>query len=123
MTKLKHNSSKTILTIVGGLLIIHLLTQIKLWLTIALVLAIIGILSNYLSQKIEFLWKKLSWILSLIIPNILLGLLFYLFLFPIALISKLFGQKDPLFLKNGRPSTYRVRKQTGFGKESFEKMW
>jgi len=65
---------------------------------------------------------KLAWVLSLIIPNILLSSIFFLFLFPIALLSRLFGKKDPLMLKNPEKSVFRNQEKK-FDKSSFENPW
>ena len=64
---------------------------------------------------------KLSQVLSYIIPSVLLGIVFYLFLFPISLISKLFT-KDPLMLSN-KYKTYFVTINKEIEKNSFEKIW
>jgi len=70
-------------------------------------LGVVGILSSFLSKVIDFLWMKFAWILSLIIPNIILGAVFYLLLFPIASFAKLFN-KDELQLKNNKNSFFKA---------------
>ena len=118
----KSEPVKTCLTIAVGFIVIFLSTK-GLWaLYIALVIGLIGMFSDYLSQKIDYLWMKLTWVLSLIVPKILLGAVFYLFLFPISVLSKLFGKRDPLLLKNGVKSTF-VEKNKAFSKQDFEKPW
>ena len=85
-------------------------------------IGIISLFSNRVSKWIDLLWGKLTWILSLIIPNILLSIFFYLLLFPISILSKLFGEKDPLILKNKQNSMFiSVNKKNE--KKSFEKIW
>lgn len=64
---------------------------------------------------------KLAKILGYIIPNILLSLVFFLFLLPISLISKLFT-KDPLMLSD-KYKTYFIEINKEVEKESFEKIW
>jgi hypothetical protein len=71
---------------------------------------------------IDFLWMKLTWLLSLIIPRIILSLLFYLFLTPLALLSRIFGDGDPLQMKKPVSSMFRVEEPLS-GPTSFEKMW
>ena len=71
-----------------------------------LVALMAGVFSAYLSKIIDLLWMKLSHILSLIVPKIILSVFYYLFLFPIALLSRIFKKKDPLKLKNNNKSTY-----------------
>lgn len=122
MKKTKTDPTKTVLIITVGFVIIFLITKVQWAIFVAVGIGLIGILSSYLSKKIDFLWMKLAWILSLIIPNILLGLVFYLFLFPISLLAKLFGNKDPLILKNKTDSIY-INSNKKFEKETFEKLW
>ena len=122
MKQPKTNPTQTILTICVGFLVIHLITKADWAIYVSLVIGVLGVFSPFLSKKIDFLWMKLAWVLSLIIPNILLSIIFYLFLFPIALLSKLFSDKDPLMLKNTTKTTFRTREKS-FEKSSFEKPW
>jgi hypothetical protein len=118
----KSEPIKTILIISLGMIVVYFYTQIKLTLVISLVIGILGLSSAFLAKKIDFLWMKLSWLLSLIVPNILLSCVFYLFLTPIAFLSKLFGEKNPLTLKNKETSLFKDHKKV-FDKSSFEKPW
>tara|TARA_B100000809_G_scaffold264379_1_gene320045 strand:- start:1025 stop:1393 length:369 start_codon:yes stop_codon:yes gene_type:complete len=122
LTKKKNNPIKTVLTIVIGFAAIYMITKLEWILILALSIGIIGLVSNRMSIWIDLVWVKLTWVLSLIVPNILLSLFFYLLLFPIALLSKLFGNKDPLTLKNKSNSLF-VSVDKKFDKESFEKIW
>ena len=121
MNNFKSNPSKTILVIVTGLLILYFFTKLDYLFNFILLIALIGVFSTYLSRKIELFWFKLAYILGLIIPNIILGLIFYFFLFPIALLSRI-TSKDPLFLKNNSNSIYREVNKS-FDKLSFKNTW
>jgi len=84
---------------------------------------LIGVFSPYLSRKIDFLWMKLAWVLSLIIPNIILTLVFFLILFSVSLLSKIFSKnKNPLQLKNNSNTTY-IERNKEFDASSFEHPW
>jgi len=120
MNKIKSDPVKTILVIITGLLIYYFISNIDILLKIILGLCLVGVLSTYLSKKIEFVWFKLAYVLGLIIPNILLGLIFYLFLFPIALLSRI--NKDTLVLKNTKNTIYKDVNKS-FSKESFKNTW
>jgi hypothetical protein len=120
--KTKSESIKTILTITLGFLIVYIISGWKWWFNIALIIGMVGLLSNYLAGKIHFTWMKLTWVLSLIIPTILLAILFYLFLSPIAFLSRLFGEKNQLSLKNTEKSLFKSYNKD-FDKRSFEKTW
>lgn len=122
MKNVKSEPTKTVLTIAVGLIVVYLITKLNWVLDISLVIGLIGIFSTYLSKKIDFLWMKLTWVLSKIIPNILLGIIFYLFLFPISILSKLFIRKDILGLKDRTNSTFKTSNK-GFDMTSFEKPW
>ena len=113
------NPYKTVLTIVIGFGIVFLITQNKYFLYVALGIGLLGLISSFIAKQIEKLWSLLTKVLSYIVPNILLSIVFYLFLFPIALLSRLFGKKDPLKLKKSTGSTFVVDER-GFEKASFE---
>lgn len=122
MKNMKSDPVKTMLTISMGFLLVFLATKTRWVVFLSLGFGLIGLISTSLSKKIEFLWMKLAWVLSLIVPNILLSLLFYVFLFPIALLSKVFGAKDPLQLKKQSDSVFRTTDKT-FDKATLEKPW
>jgi hypothetical protein len=119
--KAKGNPTSTMLVITTGFLVVHLATHQKWALTVSLVAGLIGIFSPYLSKKVDFAWGKLTYLLSLVVPNILLSVVFYLFLFPIALLSKIFTRKDPLQLKRKNTTFVNVDRQ--YDKRSFETPW
>jgi ABC-type dipeptide/oligopeptide/nickel transport system permease subunit len=116
------NPLKTLLTISTGFILVYLITGWNWAIIVSFVIGLTGILSGYLSRKIDFIWMKLGQILGLLVPGILLGIVFYLFLFPISILSKLFGKKDPLQLKNKNASMFIISNKH-FEKESFEKTW
>jgi ABC-type dipeptide/oligopeptide/nickel transport system permease subunit len=117
----KDTSKSTMLVISMGFLILYLLFFWQWAVITSLIVGIVGIISGTLSRIIEKWWMELARILSYIIPSILLGIVFYLFLFPISLISKLFT-KDPLMLSN-KYKTYFVTINKEVDKKSFEKIW
>ncbi|MEZ4936065.1 MAG: SxtJ family membrane protein [Crocinitomicaceae bacterium] len=110
---------KTILTISIGFTVVFLITKMKWTLGVSVGVGILGLLSEYLAIQIDRLWMFLTKILSYIVPNILLSLIYFLFLTPIAWISKIFGKKDPLKLKNPGNSVY-VTVNKEFEPKSFE---
>ena len=118
----KSNPAKTVLTITVGFLIIYMIFHQKWALNLAAIIGLIGVLSTFFSEKIEWLWMKIGWIMSLIIPKILLSAIFYLILFPLAVVSNFFRGNDPLMLKNKTNSTFR-NMQKEFDKAGFENPW
>lgn len=115
-------SKSTILVICMGFLVIYLAFHVKWALYVSLSVGVLAIASTFIGQKIEWAWKKLSMILGYIVPNILLSAIFFLFLFPIALLSKLFAKKDPLMLSD-KYNSYFIDINTQMDKKAFEKTW
>jgi len=122
MKNTKTNPTKTVLIITIGFLLVYLVSKWHWAIYVSLVIGLAGAFSDYLSKKIDFLWMKLAWVLNLIVPNILLGIIFYIFLVPISLLSKLFSKSDPLTLKNKTGSIFKTSNKS-FDKASFEKTW
>jgi hypothetical protein len=122
MKQMKSNPSKTALTITIGFLVLYFITKVNWMLTVAACVGIAAILSDKLAYYIEWAWMKLAYILSLIVPNIILGIVFFLFLFPLSILSKIFRKEDALKLKNNFASVYSEKKKE-YDKAHFENMW
>ena len=118
----KLKAKSTVLVIVVGFIIIYAYSKNFNFLKVSIIIGLLGVISDKASLFIDKIWFKISHILSLIIPNILLGLIFYLILFPIALLSRLFGNKDPLSLKNNQKTLF-INKNIIFKAKSFEQSW
>jgi hypothetical protein len=118
----KLKAKSTILVIVVGFIIIYAYSKNFNFLKVSIIIGLLGVIFDKASLFINKIWFKISFILSLIIPNILLGSIFYLILFPIALLSRLFGNKDPLNLKNSLKTLF-INKNTNFKAKSFEQPW
>ena len=120
--KIKTDPVKTVLVITVGFLAIYFLTDWFGALVVALVVGLAGILSGYLAKKIDFIWMKLTIVLSYIVPNIILSVVFYIFLTPLALMQRVFGEKNQLHLKNNNNSLFQ-KSDKEFNGKSFEKPW
>lgn len=117
------NASKTVLIITVGFLVLYFFSKQDVLQYIAIGVGLLGSVSDYLADKIDWLWTKLGWLLSLIVPNIIMTIVFYLILTPMAFLSRLFGKSDPMDLKNTQSSLFKDKEKTSFSKESFEKPW
>ena len=119
---MKQDTSKsTVLVICMGFLVLYLVFGWKWAIYTSLGVGVLAIASGFLSRQIEWAWMKLAMVLGYIVPNILLSVIFFLFLFPIALLSKLF-KKDTLMLSSKHKSYFiDINKQ--MDKAAFEKTW
>lgn len=122
MQKGNTETLKTILVITLGFLVIYIIWDIRWALYIALGVSLAGSISNFLAKQIHFIWMKLSWLLGLIVPKILLTVIYYFVLFPIALISKVFRNKTNI-IKSRKVKSLFVDYEKKIMAESFEKPW
>ena len=122
MTQRNYKAKETMLVITVGFLILHLLFHTRLWLYLAAVTGITGVLSFYLSTKIDWLWTKLSIILGEISNHILLTITFFVVVTPVALLRKLFGKKN-ILSNTKKQSGYFSTRNHLYKKEDFEKSW
>ena len=115
------DSKSTILVIVVGFLALHVIFSWSWAVIVSLVVGIIGILSEYASRIIEYIWMKIARILQYIIPNILLTLIYFFMLFPLSILAKMFT-KDILMLSK-KYDSYFVNINKKADKQRFEKPW
>lgn len=120
---------KSILVIVTGFLVIAWVLFIKEYTKASTILAKvavgIGLISIFIpvaAKGIEWVWLKLAHVLGWINSKILLGAIFFLFLLPIALLSRLFT-KDPLKLKGREMKSLFTERNHLYTKEDLENIW
>ncbi|WP_367892471.1 SxtJ family membrane protein [Marivirga harenae] len=112
---------RNVLIITAGFLLFYLFFDVMVLLYISVSIAVLGGLSPKVAQAINWLWMKLAFLLGWVNTRILLSIIFYLFLTPIALVSRLFT-KDPLRLKKPKSSNFEVRNHL-YNKEELENIW
>lgn len=113
---------KTILVIVTGLLAIGWIFDIPLLAKIAVIVGAVSIFIPPAAKAIEWAWFRLALGLGWINSRILLSVIYFVFLMPIAWISRLFT-KDPLALKKvKRESLFTTRDHLYTGKD-LENIW
>ena len=113
---------KSTLTIVIGFILISNYYNYKPLFIVALIIGLIAVFSEKANDKIIWAWNKLAEILGLIMPNVLLSIVFYLFLTPLAWLNRIDRKKNPLQLRNNLDSTF-ISKRKEFSKVSLEKIW
>jgi hypothetical protein len=115
MSEAKSNRAKeleTILVLCVACVVFYFFThkQHLYLLRLSVLLGLIGMFSNYLTAKISWAWLKLGDLMGAVMGKVILSLVFFVFLFPIAMLSRLFGgSKNPLQLKKTGNSYYFTR--------------
>ena len=89
---------------------------------VALGIGLLSLISGFVAKWIEWAWLKLALGLGWVNSRILLSVIYFVFLLPIAWVSRLFT-KDPLKLKAKTASSlYNVRDHE-YKKEDLENIW
>lgn len=119
---MKNNSSRLSVLVLSMLFLI--LFEIFGWkwtIFASLIVGLTGIFSSYLSSLIETGLALITKVLGYITQTIFLAILFYLILFPISMLYKLF-HKDALMLSSKYESHF-IEIKKDFEKETLEKPW
>ncbi|MDD3877151.1 MAG: hypothetical protein PHT69_11050 [Bacteroidales bacterium] len=113
---------EAVLAVSTGLILLYFIFKQEAFVIAAFVLSVISLLSGYFTDKFGWLWWKFAKGLGYVMGNVMLTIVFFVFLTPIALINKLFVG-DPLMLKKKeRKSTY-VERNIGFTGKDIENVW
>jgi hypothetical protein len=102
---------KSILVIVTGFLVLGFIFKKPAFYYTALIIGLLSLIIPAAQTVILYIWNKIAQVLGWINTRILLTLVFYLFLFPVSLLSKLFT-KNMLGLKRPGGSVYTERNHT-----------
>jgi hypothetical protein len=118
----KNKSKETVLVITVGFLVLYLILKHRIFLTLSLVIGLAGILSSWLSEKIDLVWNKLSLLSGRISNTLLLTLIFFLVLTPVGLFRRLLGKGGMMRVREGQESNFTDREHS-FIKEDLENVW
>jgi len=105
----KEQSKDSGMAIVLILLLIGFFTNIDLFYKIAIPVLLMNMIFPMFYYPFAILWFGLSNLLGTIVSKILLSVIFFLLVFPIAIMRRLFG-KDTLLLTKFKKSTESVMK-------------
>jgi hypothetical protein len=124
---MKENNSKVILVMVVGFLLIasylHFRTEYDTAALVFFSLSLgVGVLSFFIESAIVWLWGKFALALGWINTRILLSVVFYVFLTPFGILSRLFSKNSSLKLKKDAKSTFVERNHT-YTKKDLENIW
>ena len=118
---LKLKNLETCMVLALALVIAFLFKPEILFLCFAIGLGLIGLFVPVLANAIRWAWFGLAEILGAITSKILLALIFFLFLTPIALLYRLFHKKH---LGQGTDkTTYWISRAYRFGPKDLENPW
>jgi len=115
---------ETMIVLAGGLLAVHLLFGYRLPAYLALLTLITAAALPGLSARIAGVWGAFSAGLGRVNSRILLTLIFYLVLTPVALLNRFFSGGDPLMIKKSpADGGYWHERDKTYGPQDLEKTW
>jgi len=113
-----------ILLIIAGLLFWEGKESFQLFLTVGVVLCVVGIAIPIILKPIYWIWMIFATILGWIMTRVILSLLFFIILTPIGLISRLFGKQFLELKYNKNLNTYwNYREIEQIKRENYEKQF
>tara|TARA_X000000368_G_scaffold415398_1_gene407074 strand:+ start:933 stop:1298 length:366 start_codon:yes stop_codon:yes gene_type:complete len=113
---------KVIISIVFGFLVINEFVNLNILKYIIIFICGIAVFSSKISQIIVNIWFFIAKILSQIIPNIILVLIFYILLCPLAVLWKFFNRNNRLNYQENEDSFYTTVKSK-ISSDSFKRAW
>lgn len=87
----------------------------------ALVLGLIGVFIPFLADKIHWAWMKLAHVMGWVMSKVILTLVFFVFLLPMALLVRAFGKTGVKMKAEG--SSYYKTRDFVYDKASLENVW
>ena len=117
-----YQSKETVLVITVGLLVLYIVFKNRGFLYCALGIGLAGVFSFYLSEKIHWVWSRFSLVLAAVSNRVLLGIVFFVVLTPMALIRRL-GRKSGLRRFDPNAGSNFSRREHVFEKKDLENTW
>ena len=119
----REKNIETCLVLSTGFIVLFLIYKVDSLLWLAVSFGLIGIFLNTLALKITWFWYKFAELLGLFVPKILLSLVFFLVLYPVAILYRLFTKERQVRLKKRINGSYWKDRKHNYAKEDLEKMW
>ena len=117
------NQAQTILSIVVGFLALHYIFGGIYFLPAALIIGVLSLISDGFAHLISQAWAKFAMVLGRINGNILLTLVFFIFLTPVAFLMRIFKKGDALKLKKQNANTVYVTRDHTYTKSDLANIW
>lgn len=112
-----------ILTIVVGFLIFYFIFKVQWLLYFILAVGLLGLISFALAKKLFGFWMKIAQGLGWVNTRVLLSIVFFLFLTPLALVYRMLNKSTIQKSPSPEATTFYETKDHTFSKADLEKMW
>jgi hypothetical protein len=113
---------ETMLTIAVGFFLVAWSTKNKYVFLFALLMGLIGMFSKTLTSYISNGWMKVGEAMGAISSRVILSVIYFLFLVPIALLYRI-GRKDTLQLNKSKSSSYFIERHLRYEAKELKNPW
>lgn len=113
---------ETILVLVLACGVFFWLTKNNYLLLAAAVIGAVGLFIPSAAKGIHWAWMKLAQGMGYVMSKVILSIVFFVFMLPIAAISRLFTKNKNVQMKAGAATYFKERNFT-YDKESLENVW
>lgn len=113
---------ETLLVIATGMCIFFLLTEKMAFLYVGLSISVLGLSIPLAGKYIHLGWMGIAKVLGFVNSHIILGVVFFLVLTPLALLRRL-GRKDPLQLHKKPSGSYFSDRTHKYGAGDLKNPW
>ena len=122
----REKTIETMLVITVGMLVLYFVFRQRTWgnyfLIASLIFGLIGVFSNFLSEQVAWVWGKIAHYLGTFNSYVLLSVVFFVFLTPVAFLYKL-TRKDTLKLKAQKNGTVYEERNHLYVAKDLENVW
>jgi len=114
---------KTLNILALAVLIVYFFTHLHWLLWAVLFFLAVGSFENRLARNLAKGWLKFSELLGVVTSKVLLTLVFYFFLVPIALLYRLFHKEMSSHFRNRNRTSFFTEIEKPYSKKSLENPW
>jgi len=122
----REKTIETMLVITVGMLVLYFVFKQKTWgnyfLIASLIVGLIGVFSNFASEQVAWVWGRIAHILGTFNSYVLLSVVFFIFLTPVAFLYRL-TRKDTLKLKAQKLGTVYEERNHLYVAKDLENVW
>ena len=119
----RQKNLETCLVIATGLLLFWLIYEAKPLIIAAFVIGLIGVFFDTVAGWITWVWYKIAEVMGGIMSKVLLSLVFFGFLAPIAFLYRIFNKDTLQLKKKGNTGSYWTERSHTYQKKDLEQMW
>jgi hypothetical protein len=117
----RNKAYESVLALMLGVLLLARFHH-SMWLTVGLVLTLATLLSPWLARMVAWGWTSLAKVLGMIVSRVLLSVVFFVLVTPVALFRQMTG-RDTLQLKPPTTGTAFTIRGHRFTPKDLEKPW